>query len=327
MDMIIKITKFVIAIFLVSLFQDTYSQTITSEKRIYLLDVTKSMIGRGSVNTPNIFEDVKHSLQEAIDEIADSKTEIVIVPFTDKPFQDVIQGTIANKDSLIYQIGRLDVRSGNTNVADAWSRGMDYLDSTKVNYMFLLTDGLHNTGPNKEVLYERLRDWDTICKGKYFFSFYVMLTSNAVEQEIRQITKDTRQMWSIESLNINAALIKTIFVQRSNIFEDKTIGVTFSSNNPKVFLDDLDVQFVLEDNPFYTISPTRQNKENAKVYEFDVTEQVKKIDIPVDVMLKIKVNHNEEKYPLVFFTPNELEFKIINRGVRRMTLKVVDDEK
>ena len=49
---------------------------ITSEKRIYLLDVTKSMIGRGSVNTPNIFEDVKRSLQEAIDEIESLPVEI-----------------------------------------------------------------------------------------------------------------------------------------------------------------------------------------------------------------------------------------------------------
>ena len=206
MSNIARFIKLLSLFLFVFLAQKAYSQAITSEKRIYLLDVTKSMIGRGSVNTPNIFEDVKCSLQEAIDEIADSKTEVVIVPFTDKPFQDVIHGTIANKDSLIYQISKLDVRSGNTNVADAWSKGIDYLDSTKVNYMFLLTEGLHNTGPDKEVLYERLRDWDTICKGKYYFSFYVMLTSNAVEQEIRQITKDTRQMWSIESLNINAAL-------------------------------------------------------------------------------------------------------------------------
>lgn len=323
----IRITKPLSILLFVLLFHNAYSQMITSEKRIYLLDVTKSMIGRGSVNSPNIFEEVKHSLQEAVDEIADPKTEVVVVPFTDKPFQDVIHGTIANKDSLIYQIGKLDVKPGNTNVADAWTKGIEYLDSTKVNYMFLLTDGLHNTGPNKKVLYDRLREWDTLCRGKYYFSFYVMLTSNAVEQEIRQITKDTRQMWSIESLNINAALIKTDFVQRFNIFEDKTIGVTFLSNNPKVFLNDLNVQFSLENNPYYAITPTRQNKENTNVYEFDVIEQIKKIDIPVDVMLKIKVYHNEEKYPLVFFTPNELEFRIINRGVRRMTLKVVDDEK
>lgn len=324
-----RITKSLSLVLFVLFFQNSYSQMITSEKRIYLLDVTKSMIGRGSVNTPDIFDEVKKSLEDAVDDISDSRTEIVIIPFTDKPAsnEEVVQGTIAQKDTLRMQIESLNVKSGNTNIADAWSKGIEYLDSTKVNYMFLLTDGLHNSGPDKEVLYERLRAWDTICDGKYFFSFYVMLTTNAIEQEIQQITQNTKQMWSIESLNINAALIKSSLVQRFNIFEDKTIGVEFSSNNPKVFLEDLNVQFDIEDNPYYSISPTRRSVNNSKIYEFDVIEKTEKINIPIDVTLKINVNHNDEKYPLVFFTPNEFEFKILNRGVRRMTLKVVDDEK
>lgn len=324
-----RITKSLSLVLFVLFFQNSYSQMITSEKRIYLLDVTKSMIGRGSVNTPNIFDEVKKSLEDAVDDISDSRTEIVIIPFTDKPAsnEEVVQGTIAQKDTLRMQIESLNVKSGNTNIADAWSKGIEYLDSTKVNYMFLLTDGLHNSGPDKEVLYERLRAWDTICDGKYFFSFYVMLTTNAIEQEIQQITQNTKQMWSIESLNINAALIKSSLVQRFNIFEDKTIGVEFSSNNPKVFFEDLNVQFDIEDNPYYSISPTRRSVNNSKIYEFDVIEKTEKINIPIDVTLKINVNHNDEKYPLVFFTPNEFEFKILNRGVRRMTLKVVDDEK
>ena len=324
-----RIIKSLSLVLFVLFFQNSYSQMITSEKRIYLLDVTKSMIGRGSVNTPNIFDEVKKSLEDAVDDISDSRTEIVIIPFTDKPAsnEEVVQGTIAQKDTLRMQIESLNVKSGNTNLADAWSKGIEYLDSTKVNYMFLLTDGLHNSGPDKEVLYERLRAWDTICDGKYFFSFYVMLTTNAIEQEIQQITQNTKQMWSIESLNINAALIKSSLVQRFNIFEDKTIGVEFSSNNPKVFLEDLNVQFDIEDNPYYSISPTRRSVNNSKIYEFDVIEKTEKINIPIDVTLKINVNHNDEKYPLVFFTPNEFEFKILNRGVRRMTLKVVDDEK
>ena len=84
---------------------ELYAQTITSEKRIYLFDVTKSMIGRGSVNTPNIFDEVKKSLEEAVDDIADSRTEIVIIPFTDKPVsnEEIIHGTIAKKECKVWQ--------------------------------------------------------------------------------------------------------------------------------------------------------------------------------------------------------------------------------
>ena len=59
------------------------------------------------------------------------------------------------------------------------------------------------------------------------------------------------------------------------------------------------------------------------MYEFDVIEKTDKINIPVDANLMLHVNHNRMKYPLVFFTPEDIEFRIINRGVRRMTLKVV----
>ncbi|MGL5979708.1 MAG: hypothetical protein ACRCZY_02305, partial [Phocaeicola sp.] len=46
-----------------------YGQSYQNEKRIYLLDVTASMVGKGSVSTPNIFEKVKEKLIETISDI------------------------------------------------------------------------------------------------------------------------------------------------------------------------------------------------------------------------------------------------------------------
>lgn len=307
---------------LVFLCSSLYAQKYLQEKRIYLVDVTKSMAGKGVVPTPDIFETVKGNLIRAISDLEDPNTEIIVIPFTNKPHQ-MIHGYVSQKDSLVNALNALGLKQGDTNVADAWTMGVSCLDSTKVNYMFLLTDGLHNCGPSQDELFYRLKQWEFIRSKKYFFAFYVMLTENALDQQIRTIADSTAQMWCIQSLNINAALIRTSLVHRSNIFEDKTIQVKFASNNSSVFVDDLDLSFALQDNNYYEISSTRRDSVDSSVYEFDVIEKTDKINIPVDVSLMLHVNHNRMKYPLVFFTPEDIEFRIINRGVRRMTLKVV----
>ena len=59
------------------------AQSYLKEKRIYLLDVTASMVGEGVVETPNIFNDVKEQLKNTLDNVESTHTEIVVVPFTD----------------------------------------------------------------------------------------------------------------------------------------------------------------------------------------------------------------------------------------------------
>ena len=298
------------------------AQMMLQEKRIYLVDITKSMAGKGVVPTPNIWDEVKCNLIEAIGELEDPNTEIVVIPFTNQP-HNIISGHIAQKDSLLTALQSIELKKGDTNIADAWEKGVSCLDSTKVNYMFLLTDGLHNFGPNKEDLFARLEQWDSIRSKKYFFSFYVMLTENALDKEIRTIADSIPQMWCIQSLKINTALIRTSLVLRSNIFENKTIQVRFLSNNSSIFENDLNLTFSLQDNDYYSISSTRQDSIDASIYEFDIVEKTDKINIPTDVNLMLHIAHNKQKYPLVFFTPEDIDFRIINRGVRRMTLKVL----
>ena len=71
------------------------------------------------------------------------------------------------KDSLLIGIENLSIKKGDTNIADAWSRGLQEIDSTRINYIFMLTDGVHNWGPEKEILYERLGEWQHIANNKY----------------------------------------------------------------------------------------------------------------------------------------------------------------
>jgi len=135
---------------LLSLFcSKAVAQPPLQEKRIYLVDVTASMEGKGAVETPDIFHTVKKSLSETIQQIRDTTTEIEIIPFSNKVYKG-IHGKVADKDSLIRCVNELAIKNGDTNIADAWSYGLTRLDTTKINYFFVLTDGLHNCGPERK---------------------------------------------------------------------------------------------------------------------------------------------------------------------------------
>ncbi len=284
------------------------------EKRIYLVDVTSSMQGGGSVETPDIFNTVKASLIETLQEIADTTTEIEIIPFTNKVHKG-INATIAQRDTLIDFINKLEVKKGDTNIADAWSEGVSKTDTTKINYLFILTDGLHNCGPKKTVLYKRLSAWEDYSADSYLFAFYVMLTKNAEESEIRTIADETRNMWKIEGLNINASLLKTEREIRQNIFSDKTIKVSFLTNNPKVDLKNVGMRFLLEDNPHYEIVNQRPTDVQG-VFTFDIKEKCDKNEIPLCDTLHLSITHNQEDYPFVFITPDIVALEISNVGPR-----------
>jgi hypothetical protein len=287
------------------------------EKRIYLVDVTSSMQGGGSVETPDIFNTVKASLIETLQEIADTTTEIEIIPFTNKVHKG-INATIAQRDSLIDFINKLEVKKGDTNIADAWSEGVSKTDTTKINYLFILTDGLHNCGPKKTVLYKRLSAWGDFSADSYLFAFYVMLTKNAEESEIRTIADETRNMWKIEGLDINASLLKTEREIRQNIFSDRTINVSFLTNNPKVDLKNVGISFLLEDNPYYEIVNQRPTDEQG-VFTFDIKEKRDKNQIPLCDTLHLSITHNQEDYPFVFITPDVVTLEISNVGPRNVS--------
>ena len=75
---------------------------------------------------------VKNSLISTLQRIEDERTDVVIIPFTSHTFPE-FNGRIAQKDSLIQYISNLSIRKGDTNIADAWAKGVACVDSTKIN--------------------------------------------------------------------------------------------------------------------------------------------------------------------------------------------------
>lgn len=324
MSRIFRVVIFpIVALFVSS--QILSAQAPKTEKRIYLLDLTGSMEGRGGVHTPNILQTVKDNLAATIENIDDPNTEIVIIPFTNVP-HNAIEGVASIKDSLITQIQKLGVRSGDTNIADAWSEGIKNLDNSKINYLFLLTDGLHNTGPSKQVLFERLRKWGETAPGNNEYAFYVMLTPNAKETEICEIVDSTSQMWLIESMDINASLIRTAMNQRKNVFSNPSTSISFFSNNRNTRFEDLGLQVSFEENDFYYVDNLKKSVV-GDIYTFDIFEKLPKIQMPLDTTLTLRLSYDKEKNPFVYLTPEVISFRVINQGPRILTVSVQNSKK
>lgn len=295
------------------------AQSYLKEKRIYLLDVTASMVGKGVVETPNIFNDVKEQLKNTLDNVESTHTEIVVVPFTDV-VHNPINGFISQKDSLANEISKINIQRGDTNIEDAWRYGVSLLDSTKVNYLFLLTDGLHNCGVEKDSLYSTLSQWQSIAKDKYMFAFYVMLTPNAKEMEIMDVIDSTDKLWPIESMNVNVSFISSSLALRSNINNNKVLRIYFTSQNISVFDSGLQLEVLLEENPYYRLKEYSSDI-SLKYIDIEIEELVPRIDIPIEVNLKLHMKYNRDSYPLIFLTPESIDLNIVNRGIRSMKIR------
>ena len=305
---------------------EMFAQSPLTEKRIYLVDLTGSMEGRGNVPTPNILQTVKDNLEETISNIEDTATEIQIVPFTNKIGKDIISGRISEKEYILSSIRALHTLPGDTNIADAWSYGISLLDSTKVNYLFLLTDGLHNNGPTKEELFDRLKTWGSVAKGKYMYAFYVMLTPNAKESEICEIVDATENMWLIESMNLNTSLIKTSISTRKNVFNNHTASLSFLSNNKNADLNNLGLNISIENNGFYDIENISKSP-IGDIYSFDIVEKRPKIQMPLDTTLTLHFSYDTLANPFVFLTPDKVDFQIVNQGPRTVSIVVAKNKK
>lgn len=311
-----KIYLFTLFLFLCSI---TFGQSHYNEKRIYLLDVTASMIGKGIDNTPNIFELVKEKLTYAISNIQDQNTDITIIPFTNKA-HSVITGNIKEKQKLIDEINKIKIEKGDTNLSDAWLRGLQEIDSTKINYIFLLTDGLHNYGVEKEILYKQLQGWEEFSRDKYFFAFYVMLTPHAKEIEITKIIDETNKMWLIESMDVSVSFLTTSINLTTNVNQQKNVKVRFASNNNFLKNSNIDFDILIDENPYYILDNLSINRDLQYV-SFDLKELKPRIEIPLEYSTKLHIRYDRTKYPLCFFTPDIINFNIINKGVRTMNIR------
>lgn len=291
---------------------------LMDERRIYLIDLTRSM--KGYNGSEDIFDDVKQQLSETINEITDTTSEIVFIPFTDKPL-DVFHEKIARKSAILEYISELDTKHGDTNILDAWKKGEEFLDSTKINYLFMLTDGVHNTGAPIDSLYQKLTDWHLKVDGKYEFAFYVLLSPNAKEKEISRIVEASKQMWLVPSMNIHTDFIIGNMNLSVNIINNNKVKLHLSCTNPEIFNKGFNFNISFPQNEYYRIKNATNTLDADGHISFEIEKLKAQNELPISFHTKIQISYNKEEYPFVFFTPEEYNINIVNVGTRLMSIR------
>lgn len=299
---------------------NAYASKFIDERRIYLIDITRSMEGYNG--TENIFNSLKTQLSQAINEMSDTTAEIVLIPFTDHP-HEIFKEKITNKELIIEYIDNLQTRRGDTNILEAWNKGVEMLDSTKVNYMFMLTDGVHNFGEPIDSLYSTLKNWHTHIEGKYQFAFYVLLSSAAREQKICDIVESSKQMWLVPSMNINTDFILGKMNLTVNIRNNNRVKLHLTCTDPQIFNKGFRFKISLPQNEFYRIKNSSEKLDKDGNLGFEIERLKSQKDLPISYPTKILIDYDKTKFPFVFFTPEEYNIDIVNLGTRSMSIKQV----
>ena len=161
---------------------------------IYIFDCTQSMKGNAARNAPDIWQTTKSSLKSRIErEPADSR--IVIIPFQSQPYPAIIfERREFDWDKIDGKFEEYIKQLTNTNICDSWSAGEKYIDLTRNNYIYLMTDGVDTDAARRTKLADVFRRF---CSRNYpdTHGFYVRLTENAlVEDNIRDIIEGCRNL-------------------------------------------------------------------------------------------------------------------------------------
>jgi len=242
-----KMKKIVIILILLSI-SIIGSAQLMKERRVYYLDCSYSMVQYG------IWEKVRDNLKNAIDNVSDETTELMVIPFADNTSINPIlkpicaYATPEGKAKLKLCIDKLPMSKSTMTYHRIPLSDFYYkrIANDRITYMFLMTDGQDEDKPSKAKK-DFLPQWGKNFGDKNVFGFYVMLCNSAHDSEINNIIESQEHLWKVESADVNINLIrlqeKAVFNVRNEKFFDlpiygdnkgKSFKVSFSSTCPYI---------------------------------------------------------------------------------------------
>ena len=276
--------------------EEEQEETFKKERRIFLWDVTISMVGATQNSScpkaqkrtnpdyaynegfPNynagkdIFDETRDKLVKMIYQIQNESTEIIVLPFRDGIVGEFkANATATGKEQLKGQIMNWnDLHSGGTFTATCLKDAVNkYFTKDKINRLFLLTDG-EPSGNEGSQLLSYIKNWRGIkeTKGSSSYLVYVMLTDEAYNEDIVEVGKNSGGDITVTK-NFNEPVWLTIGHSTSIHVRDFLDGKI--SNNgkgsfevPYTFITGNQIpensvfHFAVEENDYLTIDPSAQ---------------------------------------------------------------------
>ena len=188
---------------------------ILKERRVYYLDCSYSMV------TNKLWDDVRDNLKNAIDNVEDETTELIVVPFAfDSKTHTHLNAFTANatasgKNLLKKKIDALNTTKSTMTyhkdpLADFYA---SRVNPSRVTYMFFMTDG-KDEGPKGQFT-RLLSQWQNRYGNKNVYGFYVMLHKDAKVPDVESVINAQKNLWKVETADVNINLIR---LQSNSIF-------------------------------------------------------------------------------------------------------------
>ena len=296
------------------------AQNIMGERRVYYLDATYSMVSN------KLWEPCKRNLINAINNVEDINTELVVVVFADdkNPKKKVWRkweekATVTGKEKLTQNIEQLPlpVVSSMTNLYDPWMDFYTQARSNKVNYMFLMTDGGHEQGGN---FLQAIDQWGR-STNSLTYGFFVELTDNVSPSEVKardkareHIDNQKERLWRVSSADVNINLIRLESTATFNIRNDKYIDIPiYFSGKDKSAIKSLKFK---SDNADFSITKTVFSEEAIRVY-IDSDVDIYNYPTNSNFSLNVELKGTNDK---TFLLTNVVSIKCTNKKERALFL-------
>lgn len=230
--------RLILLLITLNLFTTTFAQVL-KERRVYYLDCSYSMV------TPNkIWGKVCDNLINAIENVEDETTELIVVPFA---FDNQHHNSLNAYKELATPQGKANLKSKIKSIKPNKATMTYHSDALKdfynnriapdrVNYMFFMTDGQNEEKPDP--MPNLLKQWGGRYQGKNVYGFYVMLHNSAGTPITEGVIESQPQLWKVKTADVNINLIRlqnhAVFNARNDKYFDlpiygKADGKNFSA--------------------------------------------------------------------------------------------------
>lgn len=239
--------------------------TTKKERRIYLWDVTISMVGAtdnpsfpkanpsAGVGNPiysydegkpnykekeDIFDPTREALINSIKAIEDEDCQIVVLPY-DREIRTVFEvstASIKDKETIIQQVESWSkLRSAGTFTGKCLREVIDnYFKKDRLNRVILLTDGNCSTDADEKVLLDIVREWDqSNVHSKYVDNrlVYVMLTSAVNDVDVLTEFEKKDEDSGVTTVESLEDLANYVSFSLSNLSHEKVVEQNLSEFN------------------------------------------------------------------------------------------------
>ena len=293
-------------------------------KYIYVLDITKSMCGYQD-KTPDILDDVIEQMVASIENTRDPNADIVL-----STFQDQILDTWEGKEKIISELKKIKCNNllvTRTNTYAAWKDAAAKLDANKMNIVFVLTDGEHNSHKNtRQEMLNLVNDWDNHTNNHQVgpYAFLVQFTEHAIDAEVKRVVDTSDYVEIIDGIEFFVLLINEP-EPIVNIDERLSFEFDLEKDYWKTEYNDLKVRFEL-DNPFFRLKRSEFTVGELPVQlELELRGELEEVKhaLPEESLLKIDVSL-DNKYPQIKLLDHRLDVRIRNKKEKVLYLKIVE---